>query len=112
MIISFVRNFSRSFNVRFVAGRNIRGFSRPYGTGIIFSPYPALKRRATIRRPCGTFVVGLLLSLVTTFGFAQQAGPKAPTGKAADKSKAGAASSLRRASATVMLSTIRTYCGR
>jgi serine protease Do len=74
MIISFVRNFSRSFKVRFVAGRSIRGFSRPYGT----------------------LVVGLLLPLVATFGFAQQAGPKALTGKAPDKSKPGAASPASR----------------
>jgi serine protease Do len=71
MIISFVWNLSRSFRVRVVAGRGVRGFSHPYGT----------------------LVVGVLLSLVTTLGLAQEASPKASTGNAADKSKSAVAGS-------------------
>src|SRR3954470_5418967 len=63
MIISLVRNGKIRFPLEaaFFVGESIHGFSRLYRTGRFFPSYPAFKRRATIRRPHATFVLGLLL---------------------------------------------------
>jgi serine protease Do len=63
-------------------------FSRPSGTGTDSSRYAALKRRAIFGRPFGTMAFLLLLSFVSTIGWAQQPASKLQTGKSPDKSKA------------------------
>jgi serine protease Do len=72
----------------FQAGAGVVHFSRPYGTGIILPGHPALKRRAILSRPSGTMASFLLLSLVSTIGWAQRPASRLQTGKSPDKSKA------------------------
>ena len=50
-----VGRYARRRQARLKRNCGVRGggFSRPYGTGTLRVAYPALKRRATIRRPSG-----------------------------------------------------------
>jgi serine protease Do len=80
-----IRTLFRGYVV--AAGGSIHNFSRPYGTEPILQRFPALKRRAILGRPYGTFTVAFLLSLATPFSLVQQPALKAQTAKAPDKSK-------------------------